>query len=163
MSKTPHDEQKEENRALGAVLGWLNLSPTLPNNADGISASPPRFISYNQLMEANRNAENLQLAHEIVFNKDFQLKLPEYEKGRSVPREKTTTMKKNLFSLFSIAEKVHDTMHNAFWDVLREDLAADPPRFEHVVNLIGEAKEVRRSIVSFQNIFLFVVVIFERI
>lgn len=33
-------------------------------------------------MEANRNAQNLQLAHEIVFNKDFQLKLPEYEKGR---------------------------------------------------------------------------------
>jgi hypothetical protein len=33
-------------------------------------------------MEANRNAQNLQLAHEIVFNKDFQLQLPEYEKGR---------------------------------------------------------------------------------
>jgi hypothetical protein len=45
-------------------------------------ASPPRFIDYNQLMEANRNAQNLQLAHEIVFNKDFQLQLPEYEKGR---------------------------------------------------------------------------------
>jgi hypothetical protein len=45
-------------------------------------ASPTRFIDYNQLMEANRNAQNLQLAHEIVFNKDFQLQLPEYEKGR---------------------------------------------------------------------------------
>ena len=43
----------------------------------------------------------------------------------------------------SIAEKVHDTMHTAFWDVLREDLTADPPRYEHVINLIGEAKEVR--------------------
>ena len=46
----------------------------------------------------------------------------------------------------SIAEKVHDTMHTAFWDVLREDLAADPPRYEHVINLIGEAKEVRIEI-----------------
>jgi hypothetical protein len=45
-------------------------------------ASPTRFIDYSQLMEANRNAQNLQLAHEIVFNKDFQLQLPEYEKGR---------------------------------------------------------------------------------
>lgn len=35
-------------------------------------------------------------------------------------------------------------MHNAFWDVLREDLAATPPRYEHVIKLIGEAKEVRR-------------------
>ena len=47
-----------------------------------VLASPPRFIDYSQLMEANRNAQNLQLAHEIVFNKDFQLQLPEYEKGR---------------------------------------------------------------------------------
>jgi hypothetical protein len=44
--------------------------------------------------------------------------------------------------LFSIAEKVHDTMHTAFWDVLREDLSAEPPRYEHVIKLIGEAKEV---------------------
>ncbi len=41
-----------------------------------------------------------------------------------------------------MAEKVHDTMHTAFWDVLRDDLAASPPRYEHVVKLIGEAKEV---------------------
>jgi hypothetical protein len=46
------------------------------------------------------------------------------------------------FALFSIAEKVHDTMHTAFWDVLREDLASDPPRYEHIIKLIGEAKEV---------------------
>jgi hypothetical protein len=37
-------------------------------------------------------------------------------------------------------------MHTAFWDVLREDLSADPPRYEHVVKLIGEAREVCLSI-----------------
>ena len=52
--------------------------------------------------------------------------------------------------MFSIAEKVHDTMHTAFWDVLREDLAADPPRYEHIIKLIGEAKEV---CVLFKNEF----------
>ena len=105
MSDTNQNEEKKpEARPLGAVLGWLNLSPTLSSNPDDLSgatageifiepshldprfssclASPPRFIDYNQLMEANRNAQNLQLAHEIVFNKDFQLQLPEYEKGR---------------------------------------------------------------------------------
>ncbi|CAF0801926.1 unnamed protein product [Adineta steineri] len=133
MSNTNNDEKKEEqHRPLGAVLGWLNLSPTLPNTQDNMAgataASPPRFIDYNQLMEANRNAQNLQLAHEIVFNKDFQLQLPEYEKG-------------------SIAEKVHDTMHTVFWDVLREDLAADPPRYEHIIKLIGEAKEDLKTLV----------------
>lgn len=33
-------------------------------------------------------------------------------------------------------------MHTVFWDVLREDLQADPPRYEHIIKLIGEAKEV---------------------
>ncbi|CAF3447699.1 unnamed protein product [Rotaria socialis] len=129
MSNTNDDKTSEETPPLGAVLGWLNLSPTLPDNMTGATAaSPPRFIDYNQLMEANRNAQNLQLAHEIVFNKDFQLALPEYEKG-------------------SITEKVHDTMHTAFWDILRADLVADPPRYEHVVKLIGEAKEDVKSLV----------------
>ncbi|UJR13500.1 hypothetical protein I4U23_000514 [Adineta vaga] len=133
MSNTNNNEENnEQQRPLGAVLGWLNLSPTLPNTQDNMAgltaASPPRFIDYNQLMEANRNAQNLQLAHEIVFNKDFQLKLPEYEKG-------------------SIAEKVHDTMHTAFWDVLREDLTASPPRYEHIIKLIGEAKEDLKTLV----------------
>lgn len=41
-----------------------------------------------------------------------------------------------------MAEKVHDTMHTAFWDVLKEDLLADPPRYDHMVKLIGEAREV---------------------
>ncbi|CAF5116783.1 unnamed protein product, partial [Rotaria sp. Silwood1] len=85
MSDKTNDKKQEDNQPLGAVLGWINLSSTLPNNQDNIdqtiSASPTRFIDYNQLIEANRNAQNLQLAHEIVFNKDFQLKLPEYEKG----------------------------------------------------------------------------------
>jgi hypothetical protein len=33
-------------------------------------------------------------------------------------------------------------MHTAFWDVLKADLSADPPRYEHIIKLIGEAKEV---------------------
>lgn len=104
MSQQNDDDKKNDNPPLGAVLGWLNLSPTVPNSQDSLSgataglfkiiyvycywliifhlASPPRFIDYSQLMEANRNAQNLQLAHEIVFNKDFQLRLPEYDKGR---------------------------------------------------------------------------------
>ena len=47
------------------------------------------------------------------------------------------------FFAFSIAGKVRDTMHVAFWNILKEDLAGDPPRYEHLLQLIGEAKEVR--------------------
>ena len=102
-------------------------------------------------MEANRNAQNLQLAHEIVFNKDFQLQLPEYEKGRSDSSIRVSRPHiPSVAFISSIAEKVHDTMHTAFWDVLREDLASDPPRYEHVIKLIGEAKEVNHRFFSLQ-------------
>ena len=39
-------------------------------------------------------------------------------------------------------------MHNVFWDVLREDLSVNPPRYEHIINVIGEAKEVKKQINS---------------
>ncbi len=42
----------------------------------------PALYRIGQLMEANGNAQNLPLAHEIVFNKDLQLELPEYENSR---------------------------------------------------------------------------------
>ena len=41
MSDTNDQNKNDETRPLGAVLGWLNLSPTLPNNQDqmaGITA-----------------------------------------------------------------------------------------------------------------------------
>ena len=45
-------------------------------------------------------------------------------------------------------------MHTAFWDVLRADLSSDPPRYEHVIKLIGEAKEVNEgtSLVSLHSL-----------
>lgn len=39
MSNTNNDEKQEEHRPLGAVLGWLNLSPTLPNTQDNMAGA----------------------------------------------------------------------------------------------------------------------------
>lgn len=36
MAEKPNDEKSDEQRPLGAVLGWLNLSPTLPNTQDNM-------------------------------------------------------------------------------------------------------------------------------
>ena len=44
MSNTNDDEKKEENRPLGAVLGWLNLSPTLPNSQDNMAGATAGLI-----------------------------------------------------------------------------------------------------------------------
>jgi hypothetical protein len=37
MSDNNDEKKNDEQRPLGAVLGWLNLSPTLPNNQDNIA------------------------------------------------------------------------------------------------------------------------------
>lgn len=42
MSNANNDEQKgeeQQQRPLGAVLGWLNLSPTLPNTQDNMAGA----------------------------------------------------------------------------------------------------------------------------
>ena len=62
-----------------------------------------------------------------------------------------------------MAEKVHDTMHTAFWDVLREDLSAEPPHYEHVIKLLGEAKEVCFSSQQKKTILILFSLIFLRI
>jgi len=33
-------------------------------------------------------------------------------------------------------------VHQAFWDLLREELSQDPPEYEHALILLGEIKEV---------------------
>jgi hypothetical protein len=39
MANSNNNEEKEEQRPLGAVLGWLNLSPTLPNTQDNMTGA----------------------------------------------------------------------------------------------------------------------------
>lgn len=38
-----------------------------------ILASPPKFLSFEQLMEAASGVKNMALAHEIAVNSDFKL------------------------------------------------------------------------------------------
>jgi hypothetical protein len=44
MSDTNNDQKKKDNPPLGAVLGWLNLSPTLPNNQDNMTGATAGLI-----------------------------------------------------------------------------------------------------------------------
>ena len=36
-------------------------------------ASPPRFVNFDQLMAAADGMKNMELAHEIAVNNDFEL------------------------------------------------------------------------------------------
>ena len=45
-------------------------------------ASPPMFVSVEELMETAKGVTNMALAHEIVVDGTFQVKPPEPAEGR---------------------------------------------------------------------------------
>ncbi|XP_064599145.1 T-complex protein 11-like protein 1 [Liolophura sinensis] len=111
--------------------------PTPSSNADflAVPASPPKFISFQDLMTATKGVRNMTLAHEIAVDNDF--KLEKYE-----PQAQ------------SVEKRVHDIMHQAFWDLLQEQLNADPPDYTPALNLLGEVKEKLLSLLLPQHVRL---------
>lgn len=47
-----------------------------------LTASPPRFVSVEELMETAKGVTNMALAHEILVNHAFQVKPAELPEGR---------------------------------------------------------------------------------
>ncbi|KFO30262.1 T-complex protein 11-like protein 2 [Fukomys damarensis] len=91
------------------------------------SASPPRVVTFDDVMATARNLSNLALAHEIAVNENFQLK------QEALPEN-------------SLAGRVKSTVHRAFWDVLESELAARPPEYAHAIRLFEEIREASRCI-----------------
>lgn len=93
------------------------------------SSSPPRVVTFDEVMDAARNLSNMALAHEIAVNDNFQLKqmdLPEH----------------------SLAGRVKSIVHQAFWDVLESELNAEPPEYEHAIRLFEEIREILLSFLT---------------
>lgn len=65
----------------------------------------------------------MTLAHEIAINPDFRLE-------PYIPPEN------------SLEKKIKTILHDAFWDLLREQLNSDPPCYDHAIVLLGDIKEV---------------------
>ncbi|CAH1954043.1 unnamed protein product [Acanthoscelides obtectus] len=86
------------------------------------SASPPKFVSLEEIMQAANGMRDMALVHQIVVDKDFRLKRVEPEPD-------------------SVQKIIKDTMHKAFWDVLRAQLAEEPPNYTQALNLLEEIKE----------------------
>lgn len=98
----------------------------------GTSGSPPKILTLEEVQDAVKNIENMTLAHEIAVNSDF--KLQPYE-----PPEN------------SVERIIKDTMHKAFWDVLREQLGRDPPCYDMAIQLLADIKDAFQSILSKNN------------
>lgn len=47
-----------------------------------------------------------------------------------------------LSHFISFLKQVKDTMHKAFWELLREQLNSDPPEYSQAMILLAEIREV---------------------
>nr|XP_023015221.1 T-complex protein 11-like protein 1 [Leptinotarsa decemlineata] len=86
------------------------------------AASPPKFVSLEEIMQAANGMRDMALVHQIVVDKDFKLKKAEPDPN-------------------SVQKVVKDTMHKAFWDILRQQLAEDPPNYTLAFTLLEEIKQ----------------------
>lgn len=139
-------ESKSDNDGLGASSGsesefrakkqrMQTPSPKPSLLPFMVQASPPKFVTFEDLMSAANGVKNMSLAHEIAVDANFKLEKVE-------PPQK------------SIEKKVKEVVHRAFWDAFQEKITEDPPDFSHAVVLIQEVKESLMSILLPQHMRL---------
>ncbi|KAM4747457.1 T-complex protein 11-like protein 2 [Rhinophrynus dorsalis] len=93
------------------------------------ASSPPRAVTFDEVMATTRNMSNLMLAHEIVANENFHL--------NSIDPPKN-----------SLEGRVKQIVHKAFWDCLEAELNEDPPQYEYAIKLFDEIKEILLSFLT---------------
>lgn len=90
----------------------------------GSPGSPPKILTFDEVRDAIKNVEDMQLAHEIAINPDFRLQ----------PYDPPAD---------SLEKRIKEIMHDCFWQLLKEQLSADPPCYDHAITLLSDIKEVR--------------------
>jgi len=50
-----------------------------------------------------------------------------------------------MFYSVSLMKQVHDTMHKAFWELLREQLNSTPPEYTQAMILLSEIRVVCKN------------------
>ncbi|XP_036962247.1 T-complex protein 11-like protein 1 isoform X2 [Acanthopagrus latus] len=124
------DKESKEERAQDApeqtVRKRVRANTPSPHRESTPQASPPRFVSVEELMETAKGVTNMALAHEILVNHAFQVKPAELPEG-------------------SLERRVKEIMHKAFWDCLEDQLKEDPPTYGHAIKLLAEIKETLLS------------------
>ncbi|KAF5302315.1 hypothetical protein FQA39_LY10354 [Lamprigera yunnana] len=87
-----------------------------------MAASPPKFVSLEEIIKAANGMKDMALVHQIAVDKDFRLE-------RVEPPVNT------------VQKVVKDTMHRAFWDIFREELQDNPPNYTRAFTLLDNIKE----------------------
>lgn len=120
------DKESQEQSPEQSVRKRVRDETPSPHRGATPQASPPRFVSVEELMETAKGVTNMALAHEIVMNQAFQLKPAELPEG-------------------SLECRVKEIMQKAFWDCLESELNENPPSYDHAIKLLAEIKETLMS------------------
>ncbi|XP_022060781.1 T-complex protein 11-like protein 1 [Acanthochromis polyacanthus] len=123
--KEAKDERRQE-ASEETVRKRVRTNTPSPHRGNTPQASPPRFVSVEELMETAKGVTNMALAHEIMVNQAFQVKPTELPEG-------------------SLERRVKEIMHKAFWDCLEAQLKEEPPSYGHAIKLLAEIKEALLS------------------
>ncbi|KAM8998967.1 T-complex protein 11 homolog isoform 1-T2 [Sarcophilus harrisii] len=129
----PDVQKNSQSDITGAQGGACNTAVPAPKREkssvcpDQPACSPPQGLSVTELMETVNGVSKMSIAHEIVVNQDFH-------------------MEEMALSPDSLESKIKETMHNAFWDHLREQLSAVPPDYTYALQLLKEIKEILLSL-----------------
>ncbi|NXX22660.1 T11L1 protein, partial [Podargus strigoides] len=129
LSGSEDDQEESLDNPDQSIRKRTQQSAPGSDRDDTPQSSPPQ-PAIEELMELTKGITNMALAHEIVVNRDFQIKpaeLPEH----------------------SLERKVRDIVHKAFWDCLESQLKEDPPTYDHAIKLLGEIKENLLSLLLF--------------
>ncbi|EZA54345.1 T-complex protein 11-like protein 1 [Ooceraea biroi] len=142
--KMENEDEHDINDASTSTNCDTNINTTAQNEAQNAQpspnfmmggltgASPPKFVSFDEIVKAANGMKNMALAHEIAVDKNFQLQKLEPEDG-------------------SFHRRVKEIMHKAFWNLLAEQLAETPPNYSHALVLLKEIKESLEELVPPQN------------
>lgn len=109
------DKHAKEQDIQNMMSGWTG-------------ASPPKFVSHEEIIKAAKGMTNMALAHEIAVDTNFQLQKLEPDDG-------------------TFHRKVKEIMHKAFWNLLVEQLNEDPPIYAQAFILLKEIKDTLDELV----------------
>ncbi|XP_036031280.1 T-complex protein 11 X-linked protein 2-like [Onychomys torridus] len=124
-TKSKNDSSESENGAPKPKAPSKNQEDK--TSSEGASpVSQPVELSTEDIETANE-VSKLSIAHEIVVNQDF-------------------AVQENDLPGNSLESKFVETMYNAFWDHLKDQLSHNPPDFSCALELINNIKQILVSL-----------------
>jgi len=121
-------KKRRRTRSKGSSL---SPSPGRGFFVPGFSREGEKSMSLTELMDASKGLTNMALAHEIAVDKDFSLQ--------------------KIQPANEVEKQVKEIMQRAFWDLLADQLKADPPQYSQALTLLTEIKGMLYSLLLPQH------------